>query len=438
LWAWLAAGAQALEEKWPYGFTMKVRILFTTPVLHHPPVGGPTLRIENSIKALSQISDLYVYSRVSLNALGGQTALSFYKQFCKDFYFAPSVQTLNRYEKFTKKAVNFLFKKFANSTLFKSNVINDLDQLLRIANSIKPDFIWLGYGNISYPVLEYIKEHNAYKVVIDTDSVWSRFIFRGLPYVENDEERKKITEDGNEKKEEESRGTKLADVTTAVSDVDAEYYRSLSKDPSRVHIFSNVIDMAVYKRVPLPPESFQKPCMYLAGSFWPKSPMDDSARWVINQILPLVRKQVPDIHLYIIGNKSDQILSDIDDPRVTVTGQLPSVLPYLCHADVALVPLRFESGTRFKILEAGACRVPVVSTTLGAEGLPITHEKNILIADTPEKFASSVVRLIKDRDFAFGLAKNLRSLVQEKNSISALVQEGIMILEYLSSLNKSV
>lgn len=415
---------------------MKIKpvVLFTTPVLHHPPVGGPTLRIENSIKALSQISDLYIYSRVSQYSLGGKSALSFYRQYCESFYFDPFVASSNKYVNFAKRAANFLARRTIKRNVFSldgESYTRDFWDLLKVADAIHADVIWLGYGNISYPLLNYIKQHSNYKVVVDTDSVWSRFVLRGLPYAESAEERKKIAEDGAKKEKEERNGAKLADVTTAVSEVDAEYYRDLSEDPRRVHIFSNTIDMDVYKQVPLPPENFKRPSICLAGSFGTRSPMDDAARWVINEVLPMVRERIPDIHLYLIGNGSDRVLSDMNDPHITRTGQLPSVLPYLCHTDVALVPLRFESGTRFKILEAGACGIPVVSTTLGAEGLPITHGVDILLADDPVKFASNIIRLIEDRDFSITMARNLKKLVWERNSILALNQEGKNILDYL-------
>ena len=419
----------------------KLRVLFNTPVLHHPPVGGSYLRIENSIKALSKVSELYIYSRVSVESLGGTQGLAYYQQYCQKLFFAPFTHSSKNYMQIATKGFNRFFRKLFGRNLFIQHSTaprEDYGHLLKIAESIQADVIWLGYGNISYPLLNYIKKHSNYKVVIDTDSVWSRFILRGLPFVENAEERNKILEEGAKKEEEERLGAKLADITTAVSEVDAEYYRSLSIDPGQVHIFSNVIDMDVYKHIPLPLDNFKNPCIYLAGSFWPKSPMEESARWVINHILPLVREQIPYIQMYIVGKGSDQVLSDIVDPYITITGQLPSVLPYLCHANVALVPLRFESGTRFKILEAGACGIPVVSTTLGAEGLPVTHEKDILIADSPAQFAISIVRLINDREFAVQMAQNLKSLVQEKNNISSLVQEGIVILEYLASLDKVV
>ena len=411
----------------------KPRILFATPVLYHPPVGGPTLRIENSIKALAQISNLYIYSRVGLNKLGGTEALAFYEQYCNGFFFASFVPT-NRYTRFLTRAINAMSKRTLGWHVIKSGwepTTEDFEHLLTIAKDVHADVIWLGYGNISYPLLKYIKGHTDYKVVVDTDSVWSRFILRRLPYARSGLERRGIRKTGSEKEEEERWGTQLADVTTAVSKVDAEYYCSLAKDPSQIHIFSNVIDVALYQQVPPPADNLKSPCMYLAGTFTPGSAMDDAARWVIGRVLPIVRQQIPDVHLYCVGTGSDQILSDIRDPGITITGQLTSVLPYLCYADVALVPLRFESGTRFKILEAGACGIPVVSTTLGAEGIPLTHQKDILIADEPEGFARSIVQLLQEREFAQMLAKNLRTLVLERYSIAVLAQEGRRILQYL-------
>ena len=73
--------------------------------------------------------------------------------------------------------------------------------------------IWIGYGNISYPLLRYLKDNTRYPVVLDTDSVWSRFIERGLPYAKTPELREKIEREVREKVEEERWGTALADVT---------------------------------------------------------------------------------------------------------------------------------------------------------------------------------------------------------------------------------
>ena len=159
--------------------------------------------------------------------------------------------------------------------------------------------------------------------------------------------------------------------------------------------------------------------------------MENAARWMINEILPLVYRVIPEVHFVIVGKGSDQVMADINDPRITITGKLPTVLTYLCLVDVALVPLKFESGTRFKIIEAGACKIPLVSTTLGAEGIPVKDGEHLLIADEPEEFAEAIVRLLKDRGLANRLALNCHRLINECYSIDYLVNEAEHILEYL-------
>jgi polysaccharide biosynthesis protein PslH len=403
----------------------KPRILYTTPVLKHPAVGGPFLRIENSIKALSQISDLTIYCRTTVT----RPEIEYYQQFCRNFYCAPPTKYLSRHVNRAKRMINFFSRKLVKRELLLKK--EEYPDLLHLADTIHPDIIWMGFGNISYPLLEYLKKNSSYNVVCDTDSVWSRFVLRGLPFARNDTDRKRIEQEGDEKAEEERWGTQLADVTTAVSEIDAEYYRTLTKKPEQIHIFSNVIDISDYSKSPGKPATFQNPCIYLAGTFWPNSPMEESARWIIEKVMPLVKTQIPNIHCYIIGNGSDIILKDIHDPSITVTGQLPSVLSYLCHADVVVVPLKFESGTRFKILEAGACGIPVVSTTLGAEGIPVAHGINILIADDPENFAHEIIKVISNPDFAETIAENLHTLIKERYDIPALKMEGAEIIEYL-------
>ena len=144
-----------------------------------------------------------------------------------------------------------------------------------------------------------------------------------------------------------------------------------------------------------------------------------------------MRSRVPNVHFYLVGANSDRMFGHLASADITVTGKLPSVLPYLRNVDVALVPLKFESGTRFQILEAGACRVPLVSTTLGAEGIPVADGEHILLADTPEAFAATIVSILRDPEMAQRLAENCRDLVHRKYSITYLREEARAILTYL-------
>src|SRR5262245_3718195 len=399
-----------------------MRLLFTSPVLEHPPAGGPQLRIENSIKALSRLSEMYIVSRSPVRVSGGEQALAFYQGYCRSFEVAPSARRTLA----SRVARNL--RRIAG-TLSGATLRKDAEFILERVRHHSIRWIWFGYGNISFPLIRYIKSRQPdLKVVCDTDSVWSHFIRRELPYARG-LRRWRIDHAGRRKEQEELAWVNLCDVTTAVSEVDAEYYRRIASDPNRIQLFSNAIDVATYQVTPSPPPGFRTPCVYLAGTFGHyHSPMDSGARWVLDEVLPLVRQRIPDLHFYIVGTGSDRTLGHRAGPNVTVTGKVTSVLPYLCHASVALVPLQFESGTRFKILEAGACGVPVVSTTLGAEGLPVVAGRDILLADTPALFADAIVKLIEDGQLARVLARNCQALVYQRYSVDNLTDEARHIL----------
>lgn len=403
-----------------------MRVLFTTPILEHPAAGGPQLRIENSIKALSAVCDLDIMNRSSGAPADIKRTGDYFEPFCNEYHVLP-VRNLNsrfsRYLSFPEKIVNRLF----DTRLRKHAQI-----LLEHVDRREIDLLWFGYGNISYPLMRLIKAKRPdLKLVCDTDSVWSRFVLREAPYAKGIR-KFRILQSGRKKEAEERAWVNLCDVTTAVSEVDAEYYRSVATDPGRVHVFSNVIDVQSYQTAPPPPPNFKKPSIYLAGSFGHyNSPMDTAARWMLEEVFPRVLKKHPDLHFYIVGRDSELGFGQFNGPNVTVTGRLDSVLPYLCNVDVALVPLMFESGTRFKILEAGACKIPLVSTTLGAEGIPVVDGQDILIADEPAEFANAIRKILDDKNLADRLAQNCFRLVTERYSVEALTAEAKHILEYL-------
>jgi len=402
-----------------------MKILFTTSILEHPAAGGPQLRIENSIKALARLGEVRVVSRLREKLIGGPQATAFYTKLAKSFCFSPSASLS---ESFVIRNIQKLFYRYLGQDA-------DARFLIRMFDTHKMDVLWFGYGNISWPLIRRIKHLRPdIKVVCDTDSVWSRFLLRELDLERDPARRARIERDGRAKEIEERDWTDLCEVTLAVSEVDAAYYRSIARDPARVRVFSNVIDLATYRDRPEPVAGLKHPSIYLAGTYGhATSPMDRAARWMLDEVLPLVRIQIPDVHFYIVGKNSELTLADAAGPHVTVTGRLPSVLPYLCHVEVVLVPLKFESGTRFKILESGACRKAVVSTTLGAEGIPVTVDQDILLADGPEEFAVAIVQLLRDPDARKRLGDRLHALIKQGYSVEALAEQGRGILSYLKA-----
>lgn len=411
-------------------------ILYITPVLSHPASGGPALRVENSIKALNQISKLHVIARVSRAEVGGNNAEMFFRQISYKFEYAPSVALNNRLPmvKFKVKVISSLINfcvRAIRKVVRSSFRFDDVRYICEYIDTHHIDVVWISFGNISYELMVKLKESfPEIKMVCDTDSVWSKFLLRELPYENNVERKKEIRDAGSQKEIEERHWVEFMDVTTAVSEIDADYYRQYTKK-DKIKIFPNVIDTTNYAKQPMP-KDFQNPCIYIAGSFFSDTcPMMKGTAWFLENVFPLLKEQIPGIHLYIIGSGSDKRLSRIKDNQITITGMVDSVLPYLTNVDICLVPLFFESGTRFKILEAGAAGVPIVSTTLGAEGIPVIHGKHILLADDPASFVQCIIEVIYDKPFANKLAANCRKMVQENYDIESLSKAGREIMEYL-------
>jgi glycosyltransferase involved in cell wall biosynthesis len=130
--------------------------------------------------------------------------------------------------------------------------------------------------------------------------------------------------------------------------------------------------------------------------FLPYAPNADAAVYLARAIGPRVRARIPDVQIRLVGYADGRIAALHDPPRVVVTGYVPEVVTELRRADALAVPVRFGGGTRIKVLEGFAHRIPVVSTTAGAEGIEARDGVEILLRDTPEAFAQGCVALLRD------------------------------------------
>ncbi len=153
-------------------------------------------------------------------------------------------------------------------------------------------------------------------------------------------------------------------------------------------------------------------------------PNEDAALQLADAVLPCIhRSHHTTARALIVGNRPpDSVLALGTRRSVTITGAVDYVTPYYRQATVAVVPLRAGGGTRIKILEAAAHRVPVVSTPIGAEGLDVTDGHEVLLAHTPEQMAHHCVRLWQDHDLRSRLIDNAYSWVKRKHTASALDQ----------------
>jgi polysaccharide biosynthesis protein PslH len=199
-----------------------------------------------------------------------------------------------------------------------------------------------------------------------------------------------------------------ADSVIAVSEQNRDFFSNFV-DPARVSAIPTGVDIDFFR----PTHSERSHSMVFTGSMdW--MPNQEAMLLFASDILPHVVDEVPDAALWIVGRYPSGEIQRLASPRIHVTGRVEDIRPYLNKAPVYIVPLRSGSGTRIKIFEAMAMGKAVVSTTIGAEGLPVTHGQNILIADDPREFASWVVRILRDRELAARLGRAGRALVEKQ------------------------
>jgi polysaccharide biosynthesis protein PslH len=200
------------------------------------------------------------------------------------------------------------------------------------------------------------------------------------------------------------------DHVVAVSEEDAAVFRS-AYGVERVSAVPTGVDTDFFRpsgTVPQQPASI----VFTGSMDW--MPNEDGMAFFVDEVLPLVERVVPEVTLTIVGRNPTARVRALAEgrPRITVTGTVPDVRPYLEAASVVVVPLRVGGGTRIKIYEAMGMERAVVSTTIGAEGLDVTDGEHIVLADDPASFADAVVALLRAPERAAAIGRSAAAHVR--------------------------
>lgn len=202
------------------------------------------------------------------------------------------------------------------------------------------------------------------------------------------------------------------DGCLAMSDVDKAHLEQLAGDVP-VWIVPNGVDTDAFE----PSGTSSTPGLMAFSGAMDWLPNVDAVRFFAQEILPTIRAQVPGARLLVVGrNPAPGLVRRLAGAGVEFTGTVDDVRPFLARADLFVVPLRAGSGTRLKILEAWASGKAVLSTSLGAEGLPAVDGENIAIADTAARFAERAAALLRDPTRARCLGTAGRQAVEESFS----------------------
>jgi glycosyltransferase involved in cell wall biosynthesis len=212
----------------------------------------------------------------------------------------------------------------------------------------------------------------------------------------------------------------------AVSDIDAGLMSQLFDIP-RPRVAPTGVDIEYFT----PPASVKPAAdlVFVGSMDW--LPNIDGVTWFIREVLPLIRRHRAACSLAVVGRTPAAEIAALPagDPLIQVTGTVPDIRPWLWGSHVSVVPLRIGGGTRLKIYEAMAAKVPVVSTSVGAEGLDVSSPENIRLADTPEAFAEACVDLLDGSAERSRMAGGAWDLVSSRFSWekTAFVFESILL-----------
>jgi sugar transferase (PEP-CTERM/EpsH1 system associated) len=217
----------------------------------------------------------------------------------------------------------------------------------------------------------------------------------------------------------ERRYLRLADQVLTVSDADRDAFAPFV-EPGKLTMIPTGVDVNYFQ--PLPVEENPNSLVFTGSMDW--LPNEDAILYFVDAILPLIKQQCPGVFLEVVGRSPSlklQALADREE-SMRLTGWVEDIRPFVGRSGVCIVPLRIGGGTRLKIFEAMAMSKAVVSTSVGAEGLPVRADENILLADTPADFAHSVVSLLRNPKQRQQLGTAARALVQDNYSWPKVAQ----------------
>ncbi len=197
---------------------------------------------------------------------------------------------------------------------------------------------------------------------------------------------------------------------SCVSRADSEAMQDLVPGASPL-LVPNGVDL---DRYPFRAEPSSEPLLFFVGDLsWPSNA--EGIRWFARRVWPAVREFAPDATTEVLGRNPPRDLLGSDRPHFRVLGRGDDTRPYWRRAAIAIVPLLSGGGTRLKILEAAACGVPVVSTSVGAEGLDLEPDTEIVVRDEPREFAAEVARLLADPEARRRQAAAARARVERSH-----------------------
>lgn len=384
-----------------------MKVLFLTPQLPHPPTKGTALRNFHLMANLASGHEVYLLSFVEESARHRQAeAVSEMEAYCRRVVTVPvPPHPMGRrlrhllLSSLPDMALRLRSAQFASALgrlleqegfdIVQVEGIEMAPYIPLIASLLgrRPRIVFDEHN------AEYLLQRRAFEIALRRPGAWAGAAYSFLQWLKL--------------RRYEREACRAADHVLVVSEADRQGLLALAPGlPTTV--VPNGVDTSSF--------SFPRRCppgaeLVFTGTM-DFRPNVDAMTWFCTQILPRIRREVPQAHLSIVGRSPSPAVRALAGASIVVTGEVDDIRPYLAAASVYVVPLRFGGGTRFKVLEALAAGVFTVSTRFGTEGIAVAHQRELLLADDANTFAHEVVRLLREPELGDRLAQAGRTLVE--------------------------
>jgi sugar transferase (PEP-CTERM/EpsH1 system associated) len=387
-----------------------VRILIVSDELPYPLISGDRIRVYNLVRRIAEVHQVWL--AILLKTPGEAGAVAHLQEFCE------GVETATYKHRDSLAHVPGLLQyAFRGMPLeFKFSYSEELaSKILDLTSTVNFDVIQIEHSYMT-PYLDVLPVNGQSKCVLDIHNVASQQYER-MFRVERGLTRKiRYWLYSRTMRRWEPRYAERVDRCLTMSEADRHLL--IRANPRvRADVIPNGVDTHVHQ--PLPQEWISPPALIFVGTMNYVA-NSDAAIYFCQEILPNIRQMIGEVEMWIVGSKPPPELRQLDGNGVNVTGQVDDVMPYYSRSAVCVIPLRAGGGTRLKILEAMALGRPVVSTSIGCEGLDVVAGEHLLIADTAKEFAKKTVRLLTDRTLHRNITKNARQLVKTQYDWDAI------------------
>lgn len=372
-----------------------MKILFVTHYLPYPPNSGGNIRTFNLIKLASKHHDV---SLISLFHKDQRIYIKDLEEYCNVYPIEISFKKYGR--------LYSLLSPHPYSTMLKHRSIDFKQKLQEITQQNQFDIIQIetlfsvaNFPHVNVPTI--LDAHNIESDILrgnfKINKIGKKSILNYLDYLKNQRfERQSVQE---------------MHGCIAVSDVDLKRLNAMGS--KRTMLLPNCVDLNYYREQER--KKFTPRIVFTGLMNW--YPNVDAIDLFCKTAYNRLKEKIPEIEFYIVGRDPTQTILKYDSINgIKVTGKVADIRQFVADADICIVPLRMGGGTRLKVLEYFAMRKPVISTSIGVEGIDVVHEEHLIIEDDISKFPDKIAELLANKELQEKIVANSYKLVQDKYS----------------------